>query len=75
MTEAYDEFAKREITLHLASTEKEVKKYCLYCRRFIFKSKHKVISILEEEASEYLPAPITVHCGDCKTLYNIQTII
>ncbi len=74
MSDAFDSQAKREVTLHLVATEQESKKYCMYCRHFIFRSKHNLVKILEEEASDFLKPPITIHCSDCKTLYNIQTI-
>ncbi len=71
----YDPNAKREITLHLAPSDEQIAKYCMYCRHFIFKSHHTIVKILEEESSDFLEPPIVIPCKDCKTMYNLQKII
>ena len=67
-----------DITYHLAYYPEEIQKYCTTCRYGLFRSQHRVVSIIEDTADEspkVLTPPIKIVCPSCGTRYHIQTIV
>jgi hypothetical protein len=66
-----------DITIHLMVTDEERQKWCVNCRYGLFRSKHRVVAVIEdtEDESPILTTPISLVCPSCSTRYHIQTIV
>ncbi len=66
----------RHINMHLKYEETITQHNCIYCKRGIFRSHNRAVSVIDGSTGQesiYLSAPLSVQCPTCGAIYHLQT--
>lgn len=65
----------RNIEMHLRFEETVTQHNCIFCKRGIFRSHNRVISVNEVAGyiNPFLTAPVSIQCPTCGTIYHLST--